>query len=214
LKRFGFAASARNVASKPCGSKREWPRIDAISLRMPEPGSESGLPSSARAWFGAWLDVPLVRSNSLTDEINGPALIVEPNSRWFWSAAGEPRRLAGGELVLESSDPARPASRALSRSRLHLPASKSSTTSSWHIAEQMGEVLKATAQSVNIKERLDYSCALFDANGGLVANAPHMPVHLGSMGASVRAVVEGAAMRPGDSWLVNSPYHGALTCPT
>ena len=54
----------------------------------------------------------------------------------------------------------------------------------------MGEVLKSTAQSVNIKERLDYSCALFDADGGLVANAPHMPVHLGSMGASVRAVID------------------------
>ena len=64
-----------------------------------------------------------------------------------------------------------------------------------HIAEQMGEVLKSTAQSVNIKERLDYSCALFDAHGGLVANAPHMPVHLGSMGASVRAVIEDGAGR-------------------
>src|SRR5207248_2361568 len=58
-----------------------------------------------------------------------------------------------------------------------------------HIAEQMGEVLRATAQSVNIRERLDYSCALFDGDGGLVANAPHMPVHLGSMGASVRSVI-------------------------
>src|SRR5882724_6437823 len=79
----------------------------------------------------------------------------------------------------------------------------------------MGEVLKATAQSVNIKERLDYSCALFDAGGGLVANAPHMPVHLGSMGASVRAVIDtrGANMRPGDSWLLNSPYHGGTHLP-
>jgi 5-oxoprolinase (ATP-hydrolysing) len=84
-----------------------------------------------------------------------------------------------------------------------------------HIAEQMGEVLKSTAQSVNIKERLDYSCALFDAGGGLVANAPHMPVHLGSMGASVRAVIEGrrGQMRPGDSWLINSPYHGGTHLP-
>jgi 5-oxoprolinase (ATP-hydrolysing) len=84
-----------------------------------------------------------------------------------------------------------------------------------HIAEQMGEVLKATAQSVNIKERLDYSCALFDASGGLVANAPHMPVHLGSMGASVRAVIDaqGTNMRPGDSWLLNSPYHGGTHLP-
>jgi len=84
-----------------------------------------------------------------------------------------------------------------------------------HIAEQMGEVLKATAQSVNIKERLDYSCALFDGDGGLVANAPHMPVHLGSMGASVRAVIErqGQNMHSGDSWLLNSPYHGGTHLP-
>ena len=84
-----------------------------------------------------------------------------------------------------------------------------------HIAEQMGEVLKSTAQSVNIKERLDYSCALFDAEGGLVANAPHMPVHLGSMGASVRAVIDArrGQMRPGDSWLINSPYHGGTHLP-
>jgi 5-oxoprolinase (ATP-hydrolysing) len=58
-----------------------------------------------------------------------------------------------------------------------------------HVAEQMGAVLQNTASSVNIKERLDYSCAVFDADGGLVANAPHMPVHLGSMGESVRAVM-------------------------
>jgi 5-oxoprolinase (ATP-hydrolysing) len=84
-----------------------------------------------------------------------------------------------------------------------------------HIAEQMGEVLKSTAQSVNIKERLDYSCALFDADGGLVANAPHMPVHLGSMGASVRAVIDAmrGRMRAGDSWLINSPYHGGTHLP-
>jgi 5-oxoprolinase (ATP-hydrolysing) len=77
----------------------------------------------------------------------------------------------------------------------------------------MGEVLKATAQSVNIKERLDYSCALFDGKGGLVANAPHMPVHLGSMGASVRAVMNAQTLRPGDSWLLNSPYHGGTHLP-
>ncbi len=83
-----------------------------------------------------------------------------------------------------------------------------------HIAEQMGEVLRATAQSVNIRERLDYSCALFDAAGGLVANAPHMPVHLGSMGASVRAVIAAQPhLGPGESWLINSPYHGGTHLP-
>ena len=83
-----------------------------------------------------------------------------------------------------------------------------------HIAEQMGEVLKATAQSVNIRERLDYSCALFDRSGGLVANAPHMPVHLGSMSASVRAVIQAQPqLRRGDAWLINSPYHGGTHLP-
>jgi 5-oxoprolinase (ATP-hydrolysing) len=84
-----------------------------------------------------------------------------------------------------------------------------------HVAEQMGVVLRQTASSVNIKERLDYSCALFDADANLVANAPHMPVHLGSMGASVSAVLAAFAddLRPGDAFLLNSPYHGGTHLP-
>ncbi|MGB5103571.1 MAG: hydantoinase B/oxoprolinase family protein, partial [Steroidobacteraceae bacterium] len=84
-----------------------------------------------------------------------------------------------------------------------------------HIAEQMGVVLRQTASSVNIKERLDFSCAIFDGEANLVANAPHMPVHLGSMGASVAAVLEahGADLRPGDAFLVNSPYEGGTHLP-
>ena len=83
------------------------------------------------------------------------------------------------------------------------------------IAEQMGVTLEKTASSVNIKERLDFSCALFDANGGLIANAPHMPVHLGSMGASVQAVrdVHGPDMREGDAYIVNAPYAGGTHLP-
>ena len=85
------------------------------------------------------------------------------------------------------------------------------------IAEQMGQALQNTALSVNIKERLDFSCALFDGGGGLVANAPHMPVHLGSMGDSVRAVRDAAAeregMRQGDVFLVNNPYNGGTHLP-
>ncbi len=83
------------------------------------------------------------------------------------------------------------------------------------IAEQMGFVLQNTASSVNIKERLDFSCALFNARGRLIANAPHIPVHLGSMGEAVRAIVqrEGDAMQPGDVFLGNSPYHGGTHLP-
>ncbi len=83
------------------------------------------------------------------------------------------------------------------------------------IAEQMGVTLANTAYSVNIKERLDFSCALFDGTGGLIANAPHMPVHLGSMGESVTTVIRlhGKAMRPGDSYVLNAPYNGGTHLP-
>ncbi|MCQ6961685.1 hydantoinase B/oxoprolinase family protein [Methanolobus chelungpuianus] len=82
------------------------------------------------------------------------------------------------------------------------------------IAEQMGYTLRNTAYSVNIKERLDFSCAVFDKKGNLVANAPHIPVHLGSMGESVRSVIgRFGDMRPGDVFMVNSPYSGGTHLP-
>jgi 5-oxoprolinase (ATP-hydrolysing) len=87
-------------------------------------------------------------------------------------------------------------------------------------AEQMGEALRATAYSVNIKERLDFSCAVFDATGALIANAPHIPVHLGSMGESIRTVIasrgrnaDGRGMRPGDVYMLNAPYNGGTHLP-
>lgn len=83
-----------------------------------------------------------------------------------------------------------------------------------HIASQMGAVLQTTAQSVNIKERLDFSCALFDRCGNLIANAPHMPVHLGSMSDSVKHVIKhNVAPIDGDSYILNSPYHGGTHLP-
>ena len=82
-----------------------------------------------------------------------------------------------------------------------------------HIAEQMGTVLQSTALSVNIRERLDFSCALFDAQGRLISNAPHMPVHLGSMGESVRSVIAGVSLAPGDAVMLNSPYNGGTHLP-
>lgn len=86
------------------------------------------------------------------------------------------------------------------------------------VAEEMGFALQNTAYSVNIKERLDFSCALFDRDGNLIANAPHMPVHLGSMGDSVRAVREareadGRGMKPGDVYMLNAPYNGGTHLP-
>lgn len=84
-----------------------------------------------------------------------------------------------------------------------------------NIAEQMGLQLQNTAYSVNIKERLDFSCALFDAEGNLIANAPHMPVHLGSMGESIKTVINEnrSTMQPGDVYVLNDPYHGGTHLP-
>ncbi|TXT33640.1 MAG: 5-oxoprolinase (ATP-hydrolysing), partial [Comamonadaceae bacterium] len=84
-----------------------------------------------------------------------------------------------------------------------------------NIAEQMGLQLQNTAYSVNIKERLDFSCALFDAQGNLIANAPHMPVHLGSMGESIKTVIAENAgrMHHGDVYVLNDPYHGGTHLP-
>jgi 5-oxoprolinase (ATP-hydrolysing) len=88
------------------------------------------------------------------------------------------------------------------------------------IAEEMGVALQNTASSVNIKERLDFSCALFDRGGALIANAPHIPVHLGSMGDSIRTVIEargdardGRGMKPGDAYVLNAPYRGGTHLP-
>ncbi|HZV85601.1 MAG TPA: hydantoinase B/oxoprolinase family protein, partial [Brevundimonas sp.] len=87
-------------------------------------------------------------------------------------------------------------------------------------AEQMGEALRATAWSVNIKERLDFSCAVFDGTGALIANAPHIPVHLGSMGESIRTVIrsrsggaDGRGMLRGDVYMLNAPYNGGTHLP-
>ena len=83
-----------------------------------------------------------------------------------------------------------------------------------NIAEQMGIALANTAYSVNIKERLDFSCALFDPDGGLIANAPHIPVHLGSMGESVLTVLQSKhPLKPGNVWVINAPYHGGTHLP-
>ena len=214
LRRFGFAAKGLRIVIDAVRVEARMSSIDAGSLRLPEARALGELPATVRAWFGSWQEVPLLSSASLTEVVRGPALIVEPNSTLVLEPGWQARRLAGGELMLEAdgsveADGATP-------DDATLPARIEIFNNLFmHIAEQMGEVLKSTAQSVNIKERLDYSCALFDADGGLVANAPHMPVHLGSMGASVRAVIDArrGQMRAGDSWLINSPYHGGTHLP-
>ncbi|MFF7968954.1 hydantoinase B/oxoprolinase family protein [Streptomyces sp. NPDC007903] len=163
---------------------------------------------------GAWRDVPLHRREALPpgDAVTGPAIITEASTTtvvdegWQATANDHGHLVMERTTVTESSRPDTDVDPVLLEVFNNLFMS---------IAEQMGAQLESTAQSVNIKERLDFSCALFDPDGNLVANAPHIPVHLGSMGTSVKEVVRrrGARMRPGDSYAVNDPYHGGTHLP-
>jgi len=211
LRRFGFGAQALEVVIEALRVEARAPSVEASALAIPRPAALAAVPQQVRAWFGDWREVPLVSMGALRGELRGPALIVEPNSTLVLEEGWRARPLAGGELLLEDQgDAGGVAVATADPARIEI-----FNNLFMHIAAQMGEVLKATAQSVNIRERLDYSCALFDPQGALVANAPHMPVHLGSMGASVRAVIRARSGRlfPGDAWLLNSPYHGGTHLP-
>ena len=209
-RRFGFDPTGLKIMIDAlCIAARLAP-ADLESL-CPVAPAATQLPQSARVWFGSWREVPLVPSGQLRGSLAGPALIVEPHSTLVLECGWTARALPDGEILAEDQEPQRGREASLAApARIEI-----FNNLFMHIAEQMGEVLRQTAQSVNIKERLDFSCALFDAAGGLVANAPHMPVHLGSMGVSVRRVIEThrGRMRPGDAWLLNSPYHGGTHLP-
>ncbi|WP_030343690.1 hydantoinase B/oxoprolinase family protein [Streptomyces sp. NRRL S-1022] len=163
---------------------------------------------------GAWRDVPLHRREALPpgETVTGPAIITEAGATtvvddgWRAAATDDGHLLMERAVITQSSDLDTEIDPVLLEVFNNLFMS---------IAEQMGARLESTAQSVNIKERLDFSCALFDPDGNLVANAPHIPVHLGSMGTSVKEVIRrrGAAMRPGDTYAVNDPYHGGTHLP-
>ena len=147
------------------------------------------------------------------DQLLGPALIREATATTMVEPGWALRVGNGGELVLRHD--------AATRSADIDPAIADPVqlelfnTQFMGIAERMGVVLRNTASSVNMKERLDFSCALFDAQGRLVANAPHVPVHLGAMSDSVRTVLarRGATLKPGDAIALNDPFHGGTHLP-
>jgi 5-oxoprolinase (ATP-hydrolysing) len=145
--------------------------------------------------------------------IAGPAIIAERNATTVVEPGWEARVTGPGHLVLERVVP-REVRYAVGTGAdpVMLEVFNNLFMS---IAEQMGVRLAQTAYSVNIKERLDFSCALFDADGNLIANAPHMPVHLGSMGESIKTVIARNAgkMKPGDVYVLNDPYNGGTHLP-
>ncbi|MFD4726359.1 hydantoinase B/oxoprolinase family protein [Streptomyces seoulensis] len=163
---------------------------------------------------GAWRDVPLHRREALPpgDTVTGPAIVTEAGTTTVVDEGWQATANDYGHLVMERTAVTQSSRPDTEVDPVLLEVFNNLFMS---VAEQMGAQLESTAQSVNIKERLDFSCALFDPDGNLVANAPHIPVHLGSMGTSVKEVVRrrGARMRPGDSYAVNDPYHGGTHLP-
>ncbi|MBL1087079.1 hydantoinase B/oxoprolinase family protein [Streptomyces actinomycinicus] len=163
---------------------------------------------------GAWRDVPLHRREALPpgDTVTGPAIITEAGATTVVDDGWRAAATADGHLVMERTAITQSSDLDTQADPVLLEVFNNLFMS---IAEQMGARLESTAQSVNIKERLDFSCALFDPDGNLVANAPHIPVHLGSMGTSVKEVIRrrGTTMRPGDTYAVNDPYHGGTHLP-
>ena len=150
--------------------------------------------------------------------IDGPALIFDPSSTTVVEPGWRAERAGDGTLVLTRTVPldrAKAIGTDVDPVRLEI-----FNNLFMAIAEEMGVALQSTATSVNIKERLDFSCAMFDRDGALIANAPHIPVHLGSMGESIRTIIDtrgqgrdGRGIRRGDAYVLNDPYRGGTHLP-
>jgi 5-oxoprolinase (ATP-hydrolysing) len=164
---------------------------------------------------GRWHEAPLFLRDDMRpgDLVTGPAIVAEKNATNVIEPGWQAEVTAQGHLVMQ---------RVEARTQRKAPGTSADPVMLevfnnlfMSIAEQMGLRLQNTAVSVNIKERLDFSCALFDAEGNLIANAPHIPVHLGSMGESIKTVIRenAATMQRGDVYMLNDPYHGGTHLP-
>jgi 5-oxoprolinase (ATP-hydrolysing) len=164
---------------------------------------------------GEWARVPLFRRAALRagQAVDGPAVIAEQLATTVVEPGWRAVVTDALDLLLTRVAPRPGAARASTEADPVLLEVFSNLFMS--VAEQMGVRLQSTAHSVNIKERLDFSCAIFDAGGGLIANAPHIPVHLGSMGESIKMVISrnNGRMKPGDVYVLNDPYHGGTHLP-
>ncbi|MFC3079848.1 hydantoinase B/oxoprolinase family protein [Phenylobacterium terrae] len=219
---FGFIEPARTVLIASVEAEAVSP-----STAHPDGSRDPSGASASSAWApafagvsggkvrmfarGEWRVAPVVAASELT-EISGPALIVRPDTQIAVLPGWRARASADGLIRLAREG-------AAARTQVALDRPDPVTLELFNrrfmgVAEAMGAALERTAHSVNIKERLDFSCALFDVDGGLVANAPHMPVHLGSMGASVRAVRDRHPdLKPGEAFALNNPYAGGTHLP-
>ncbi len=216
--RYGFIVADKNLVVEAVsveavgrtGIAAERSFLSEGATRDPQPLMTTRLFSG-----GQWLDAPLFERGHLGAGtlVEGPAVIIEPTSTNVIEPGWQAEMTEQGQLVLRRVVPLeRQAAIGTAVDPIMLEIFNNLFMS---IAEQMGSTLENTSYSVNIKERLDFSCAIFDQEGNLVANAPHMPVHLGSMSESVRAIIRARAgtMKPGDVYVLNAPYNGGTHLP-
>ncbi|TGD41567.1 5-oxoprolinase [Pseudotabrizicola sediminis] len=211
--RFGFASPERAVLF-------EMLAVEAIGdgAALPASAAPQGLSgpiSTEWVWVGDWTEVPLYDRAQLPEatQITGPAILREATGTVVVEPGWQARVDGAGNLILERTEVL---------TRAHAVGTHADpvllevfNNLFMSVADQMGATLANTAWSVNIKERLDFSCAIFDAQGDLVANAPHVPVHLGSMSHAVKVVIAATlgTAREGDAWMLNSPYNGGTHLP-
>jgi 5-oxoprolinase (ATP-hydrolysing) len=210
----GLIVEAVSVEAVIAGDAPAEPRH---AIHAPRDLRQSGAVAETVRMYcdGQWLDATLVVREDLRpgDVIPGPAIIAEKNATTVVEPGWQATLTAFDHLAL-----VRVAQRAIkfaAGTTVDPVLLEVFNNLFMNIAEQMGLQLQNTAYSVNIKERLDFSCALFDAQGNLIANAPHMPVHLGSMGESIKTVIREnqATMQPGNVYVLNDPYHGGTHLP-
>ncbi|AHK46119.1 putative 5-oxoprolinase [Ensifer adhaerens OV14] len=215
-RRFGFVADNKALV------------IDAVEVETVGGGAAqmegeglattAGAPALSRSTRfysqGQFHDAPVALRSEIKpgQRLDGPAIIIEPNQTVIVEDGWQAELTAKDHIVLRRVK-ALPARSAIG-TKADPVMLEIFNNLFMSIAEQMGVTLQNTAYSVNIKERLDFSCAVFDNRGNLVANAPHMPVHLGSMDASVAtAIRENPVIHPGDVFLINAPYNGGTHLP-
>jgi 5-oxoprolinase (ATP-hydrolysing) len=216
-RRYAFLMEGRaliveavSVEAIAAGDAPAEPRVE-VGAATPAPVTETVRMYSE----GRWWDAALVVRETLRPGhvVAGPAIIAEKNATTVVEPGWQARVTGLDHLVLQRF--AARAARVAIGTSVDPVMLEVFNNAFMNIAEQMGLQLQNTAYSVNIKERLDFSCALFDADGNLIANAPHMPVHLGSMSESIKTVMKRNAgtMEPGDVYVLNDPYHGGTHLP-
>jgi 5-oxoprolinase (ATP-hydrolysing) len=217
-KLFGFITPGKKIIAETVAVEAFAPGETITEPEIPRRAEGAPQPIDTVEIFtaGAKHSAPVFDRAELlaADKIMGPALLREPNATTIVEPGWQAEVTAKNHLLLRRIAP-RPNAAAADISKPDPVLLELFNNLFMAIAEQSGAVLRNTAQSVNIKERLDFSCAVFDALGGLIANAPHLPVHLGAMGESVRAVIRrrGATLKPGDAIALNNPFAGGTHLP-